>query len=54
MKKIGILFGEDFYIDTDNVDIEIKAIKWFGRLEARERAVGYKEIEMEMKNYPNN
>jgi hypothetical protein len=54
MKKIGMLFGEGFYIDTDNENKVKMATKWFEHLEAREVAVGNKEIELEMKHYSNN
>lgn len=51
MKQIGILFGEKFYIDTDDEDIVKRATNYLEDLEARERRVRNKEIEMDLKIY---
>ena len=46
MKKIGILFGKDFLIDSEDPEIVKLAIKWFEDLEKREKEVFNKEIEL--------
>ena len=48
MKKVGILFGKNFYIDTDDEEITKMVIKWFECLEMRERRIENKEIELNL------
>jgi len=51
MKKIGLLFGENFFIDTDDENKIKMAENWLADLESRERRVRSKEIELDLKLY---
>ena len=51
MKRIGNLFGSDLYIDSKDEKTIKLATDWIQDLEARERRVRTKEIEMDLKIY---
>jgi len=47
-KKLGTLFGDEFYIKTDSEEAFKASENWLADLEARERRVRTKEIELDL------